>query len=173
MITSNCTGSLSDFMEDDFISPDTRNHLEHRLPGIPFAGKELAMTAYRNKIVNTSSFQKETTRYDERQSLPSIPSQPRPNPTSVFSPPIDATFSSSEMWRARAFSDRPVGMVNILVYPMSVQFSVGDIESLVCTLALYYLPKKTTATMTKGMASTVNNFRGKISEDFCCPSGWN
>jgi len=186
MITSDCTGSLMGLPEDDLLSPSARDALEHRLPGMPFAGKELAMTAFRNRTANTSSLDRDTdaynsnsdnsiadtTQYDElqpqRKPVPIMPAQPKPNPTSLFSPPIDATFSSSEMWRARPFADRPVGMVNILVFPLTVQFAVGDIEPLVCTLALYCLP---TTTSTKGMTGAIKKFRGKISEDFCFPGG--
>jgi len=191
MITStDCTGAAvmggTHPKEEDGISPGVRSALEHRLPGMPFAGKELAMTAFRNRTANTSSLDRDAyahnnsnsgtsiadiSQYDEppqtqRKPVSTILAQPKPNPTSLFAPPIDATFSSSEMWRARPFADRPSGMVNILVFPLTVHFAVGDIEPLVCTLALYCLPTNT-------KSSGFKKFRGKISEDFCFPAGGN
>ena len=51
---------------------------------------------------------------------------------SVFAPPVDATYSSKYMWRARPFADRPAGMTHVLVTPTLEQ------EDVVCSFALYY-----------------------------------
>ena len=65
---------------------------------------------------------------------------------------------------SRPFSDRPAGMINLVSIPMDIRFDVGDIEPLVCTLALYYLP-------VDKMKIDACYGKGKISEDFVFPAG--
>lgn len=67
------------------------------------------------------------------------------------------------MWRSRPFFDRPAGISYIVAIPLDVRFAAGNIEPLVCTLALYCLPKSNPAKKAK--------LRGKISEDFIFPVG--
>ena len=78
----------------------------------------------------------------------------KPNPASVFAPPLEAV-PAGRGWKPRPVSDRPPGLRYVLVDPIKVSFdSVGDVEPLVCTLALYCV---------KGWC--------KISEDFVFPAG--
>lgn len=88
----------------------------------------------------------------------------RPDRLSFFAPPLDATPSSQLIWRARPFFDQPPGLINTVVIPLNVKFEVGNIEPLVCTLSLYYLPPK-------DELLDEECCRGKISEDFIFPSG--
>ncbi|KAL7539684.1 hypothetical protein ACHAXR_011103 [Thalassiosira sp. AJA248-18] len=100
-----------------------------------------------------------------------------PRSYSVFAPPVDATFSSSHLWRPRPFMDRPPGYVYFLACPLDVRFQAGDVEPFFCTMALYSLPKKNESQPgDDGSSNYANNntFCGKISEDFFFPAGdWN
>ena len=94
---------------------------------------------------------------------------PGPNPTSTFAPPGGSTYSSTHLWRPRPFTDQPMGMVRFVSIPTNVSFEVGDIEPLVCSLALYCLPpppQDGSRTSKKAWA-----YRGKLSEDFVFPAG--
>lgn len=98
------------------------------------------------------------------------------NPTSMFAPPIDATPSTTYGWRSRPFWDRPPGMKYLVVSPLDIVFDVGEMEPLVCSLALYCLPplshSKRSVSMDPNSKEHQNNiFRGKISEDFIFPAG--
>ena len=86
---------------------------------------------------------------------------PKPNMCSIFAPPLDATSSSTDIWRPRPFSDQPVGVVRTVVVPAYISFGIGDVEPLVCRLSLYNLPK----------GNSNKSLRGKISEDFIFPAG--
>jgi len=78
----------------------------------------------------------------------------RPNPASVFAPPLESV-PAGRGWKPRPVSDRPPGLRYVLVDPIKVTFDdVGDLEPLICTLALY---------SAKGWV--------KISEDFSFPAG--
>ena len=71
----------------------------------------------------------------------------------MLAPPLDAIYSGTLGWRPRPFHDRPPGLNYTLVCPMSINFAIGNMEPLVCSLALYSLSK------------------GKISEEFYFPAG--
>jgi hypothetical protein len=78
----------------------------------------------------------------------------KPNPASVFAPPLESV-PAGRGWKPRPVSDRPPGLRYVLVDPIKVTFDeAGDMEPLVCTLALY---------SAKGWV--------KISEDFSFPAG--
>ena len=87
-----------------------------------------------------------------------------PNPTSTFAPPIDATPSSTYGWRSRPFWDRPPGMKYIVASPLSINFDLGDLEPLVCSMALYHIPPR-------NIDFNEIISPGKISEDFIFPAG--
>jgi hypothetical protein len=56
---------------------------------------------------------------------------------SMLVPPLDATYSRTLGWRPRRFHNRLPGMQYSLVCPMSLEFDVGNLEPLVCSLNLY------------------------------------
>ena len=147
LLNSDDLGSHPDFNIDKNIMD------EKALPGMRFATRGLQSIKQNVSVVMNTV---------ETRGLPRNVS--KPNFFSIFAPPIDSTSSSTEIWRARPCSDRPVGMMHLLAIPLDVSFSAGNIEPLVCTLSLYCLPKK----------SDVVSCRGKISEDFIFPAGeWN
>ena len=124
---------------------------EYSLPGMPFATNVLFTAKQTPSVVRSHDADTKT-----------LPRKiPKLDIYSIFAPPLDATSSSTEIWRSRPFSDRPAGLVNSLAVPVNVSFGVGNIEPLVCTLSLYCLPKRDTNTA----------YRGKISEDFVFPAG--
>mmetsp|Transcript_42396 Transcript_42396/g.102457 ORF Transcript_42396/g.102457 Transcript_42396/m.102457 type:complete len:2457 (+) Transcript_42396:97-7467(+) len=79
---------------------------------------------------------------------------------SPLAPPLDATFSRSMGWRPRAFHDRQPEMLYSLVCPIKIDFQVGNIEPLVCSLTLYSLHDDNEV----GPC-------GKASEEFWFPAG--
>ncbi|CAJ1934528.1 unnamed protein product [Cylindrotheca closterium] len=81
--------------------------------------------------------------------------------TSSLAPPLDATFSRSMGWRPRAFHDRQPEMFYSLVCPLSIDFAVGNIEPLVCSLTLYSLHDDNENELPSG----------KTSEEFWFPAG--
>ena len=119
---------------------------------LPFASPALLDA----KAVTKESVVRKTIRQHQNR-------KPQPDRFSFFAPPLDATPSSQLIWRARPFFDQPPGLRNTIVIPLDVKFEVGNIEPLVCSLSLYYLPPKG--------ASEDESCRGKISEDFIFPSG--
>ncbi len=141
---------------DELIDNKCLEKQEYRLPGIPFATKNL--TAVKNQTVK-SIVRNQRDVDKERNRLRIL----KPDRNSVFSPPVDATSSSTQIWRPRPFIDRAPGMRHILAIPLDVRFGVGNIEPLVCTLSLYCLPK--------GRSGGKATLRGKISEDFVFPGG--
>ena len=146
-------------------SPSPHNKRDY-LPGIPFAGKELLTVIQKTQLMlssrigeisiqNASTIKTDFKKGEKRQAPMN---QLKPNLHSIFAPPMDSTSSSTETWRARPFTDRSTGMINVVAVPLNVRFAVGDIEPLICTLSLYDLgPEKSK--------------EGKISEDFVFPVG--
>ena len=110
------------------------------LPGMPFAGKDLIRAKERNN--RHFSRRHESSRDDAVERA-----------TNMLAPPLDAIYSGTLGWRPRPFHDRPPGLRYTLVSPLVVEFSVGKMEPLVCSLALYSLIK------------------GKLSEEFYFPAG--
>ena len=158
LLSSDDVGSPPVMDVDKSIDKKLRHRLKYSLPGMPFAGKELTIL---KRMQNRPSI---TLRDDLGiQLCGNCSEKVRPDPSSMFAPPTDSGMSSSEMWRSRPFSDRPAGMSYAVAIPVDVRFSAGKFEPLVCTLALYCLPKETTAEAKK--------FRGKISEDHIFPAG--
>jgi len=97
-----------------------------------------------------------------------------PNRTSVLAPPLDASFSKTLGWRPRPFHDRPAGMKYLLCWPLDVSFQSGNMEPLLCSLALYNLPNnssKTDCNSVPNGGSNNNIVYGKISEEFWFPAG--
>ncbi|KAL3942634.1 MAG: hypothetical protein SGBAC_003206 [Bacillariaceae sp.] len=91
----------------------------------------------------------------------------RPYRTSPLAPPLDATFSRSMGWRPRAFHDRQPEMQYSLVCPLSIDFPViGNIEPLVCSLALYSLQTPQDDNNNNEILPS-----GKASEEFWFPAG--
>ena len=156
---------------DSSVHPDVLTCLTHRVSGIPFSGKELAIAKQRN--LKTLDYYSRLTsgnsmplnhgpKHIGTQGNPSEYSTVlRPNRYSVFAPPLDATISSSQLWKPRPFFDRPTGFIHLMAVPFDVKFDLGDIEPLVCTLALFSLPEK----------DGTKYFKGKISEDFIFSAG--
>ena len=115
------------------------------LPGMPWAGRNLIQAKERNNRHFSRTLVSSTVSSEGAETM-----------THMLAPPLDAIYSGTLGWRPRPFHDRPPGMRYTLVCPMSVHFSVGKMEPLVCSLALYSLQK------------------GKISEEFYFPAGdWN
>ncbi|CAB9498009.1 expressed unknown protein [Seminavis robusta] len=90
-----------------------------------------------------------------------------PNRTSVLAPPLDASYSKTLGWRPRPFSDRAAGMEYLLSWPLNVSFHIGDVEPLLCSLALYNLPINNHQEDLNGTGRAY----GKISEEFFFPAG--
>ncbi len=156
LLSSNDVGMQPDVSVDKLIDSKVLEKLKYRLPGMPFTGKELSLL---NRMQKKSSIVLHNDYLERGGSMQKV----LPDSCSVFAPPIDSVISSSEMWRLRPFSDRPVGMCNSVVAPIDVKFPVGNIEPLICTLALYCLPRET------DLGS--KTLRGKISEDYIFPAG--
>ena len=93
---------------------------------------------------------------------------PGPDPASIFAPPVGSTYSSTHLWRSAPFADQPPGMVHVISIPTAIQFGIGDIEPLVCSLAIYCLPQPP---LEGRRASRAWSYRGKISEDFVFSAG--
>lgn len=93
-----------------------------------------------------------------------------PNRTSMLAPPLDSSFSKTLGWRPRPFHDRPPGMEYLLCWPLDIAFDVGNIEPLLCSLALYNLPAGSTNSSNNSNNSGISIF-GKISEEFWFPAG--
>lgn len=118
--------------------------------GLPFAGRELIMAKERN--------------YDVFGKAPPQPKRKwKSNPHSMLAPPLDSTFSSGQGWKTRPFYDRPPGFIYALACPTRIDFDVGYVEPLICSLTLYTLPPD--GTKKKGRVY------GKTSEDFYLPAG--
>ncbi|GKY93334.1 hypothetical protein MPSEU_000301000 [Mayamaea pseudoterrestris] len=131
-----------------------QEHLEYNgggLPDMPFAGRALLQAKERNA------------KHFRRKSLSHLRKYMEPDPYSMLAPPLDATYSQSQGWRPRPYHDRPAGMKYLLACPLEVSFFVGDIEPLVCSLALYSLPRS--GKIEQGEAY------GKMSEEFWFPAG--
>jgi hypothetical protein len=150
LLNSDDLGSPPDVKIDSYIDDPSIRNLDCKLPGIPFATAAL-------KIIkkNTSVVRVREENIGNGGHEPS--SLPKPNVFSIFAPPVDATSSSTEIWRARPCSDRPAGLLYSMAIPINVSFGVGNIEPLVCSLSLYCLPE--------------SGAKGKISEDFVFPAG--
>lgn len=117
---------------------------------IPHAGPELVAAKRQNQL-HFQSKRSPSTKSTTNNSNVEIG-----NRFSVLAPPLDATFSSSMGWRPRPFHDRPPGMRYTLISPIKLEFAVGNIEPLVCSLSLYALG---------------GDLTGKTSEDFYFPAG--
>ena len=129
------------------------------LEGIPFAGRDLIQAKERNA------------RYFGQPGVPAcLVKFLAPDPCSMLAPPLGAIYSPSQGWRPRPFHDRPAGMRYCLICPVQVRFDVGDLEPLVCSMALYTLPDNSTGP-TKGPAKAAEVAFGKISEEFWFPAG--
>jgi len=119
------------------------------LPGMPWAGENLIQAKERNN--------RHFSRNLEQLPLPSVSLSSRDGgakkAANMLAPPLDAIYSGTLGWRPRPFHDRPPGLNYTLVCPMSINFAIGNMEPLVCSLALYSLSK------------------GKISEEFYFPAG--
>jgi len=143
------------------------------IPGIPFAGRDL-ITAYKrnqrfdHKQIHGRQQENET----ENQIITDSEQCRNPRSYSVFAPPVDATFSSSNLWRPRPFMDRPPGVVYFLACPLDVRFDGGDTEPLFCTMSLYCLQTISSDHLQQNVDhERKNNFNGKISEEFYFPAG--
>ncbi len=113
---------------------------------LKFAGPEVRAAKWQNQ----QHFSK------NRDSSKEVPPSTA-NRYSVLAPPLDSTYSSTVGWRPRPFHDRPPGLRYTLVSPVTVEFGIGNIEPLVCSLCLYRL----------GTGKVV----GKSSEEFYFPAG--
>ena len=187
-----CGGSSSDHVDN--LSSGARECMEEceGLPDIPLAGRELVEARIKCARASHGSCsgrvlgKNQGKQKDKDSSIASEISEPAaaavmqsvsheafrrlpgPNPTSEFAPPVGATYSSTHLWRPTPFTDQPPGMVHMLSIPVALNFSVGDIEPLVCSLAIYCLPPPPSE---KRRSSRAWSYRGKMSEDFVFPAG--
>ena len=149
LITSDDLGKTV-FDDRNHLVPDLHSWNQGGWDGLPFAGRELIMAKQRNYDV----FEKKS---------------PHPrriwkaNPTSMLAPPLDSTYSSTQDWKPRLIHDRPPGFTYVLACPTRIEFSIGNIEPLICSLSLYTLPHD--GKKRKGYTY------GKTSEDFHFPAG--
>lgn len=166
------------------------------IPGLPFAGRDLIAAYNEAKAVCTIAEQDRQKQINmdksiiidnDRQYLPPPQNEymtnfhncaKNPRSYSVFSPPVDATYSSINTWRPRPVHDRPPGYVYFLACPVDVQVGLNDnTEPYFCTMALYTLPKSQQQPQhqqSQQSRDNMNDFCGKISEDFFFPAGnWN
>ena len=136
------------------------------IPGVPFAGRELVAAYKLNAKFYKKKKKKKLMKSDQQQQQHiDVERAKDPRSYSVFAPPVDATFSSTQLWRPRPFMDRPPGHVYFLACPLDIRFQGGDVEPLFCTMSLYSLSSSN---------GSNNKFCGKISEDFFFPAGdWN
>lgn len=171
------------------------------IPGLPFAGRDLIAAYNEGKAVCTiaeqdrqkqKSMDKIINIDDDRKNIAAAAAPPphddymtnfhryarNPRSYSVFAPPVDATYSSIHMWRPRPVHDRPPGYVYFLACPVDVRLGRNDdTEPYFCTMALYTLPKSQQKQLQQQKQQSrynMNDFCGKISEDFFFPAGnWN
>lgn len=141
------------------------------IAGVPFAGRDLVLAARLNASFEKKEVDSSSNGVDKNSndggSISSSGSFNRPGAYSSLAPPVDATFSSSQLlWRPRPFMDRPPGHVYFLACPLDIRFEDGDTEPLFCTMSLYSINRR--SNMGKDDASS---FCGKISEDFFFPAG--
>lgn len=151
------------------------------IPGVPFAGRDL-VTLYKRTMLSTKSGKNDNSHATDSADN-DIDQRHAKNPRtySVFAPPVDAMYSSSQLWRPRPFMDRPPGHIYFLACPLDLRLDEGDTEPFFCTMSLYCLPqqrppsnKMATTDSANNTYSSDNLFRGKISEDFFFPAGdWN
>ena len=171
----------SDEEEMDKLHPscisDVKLWVGGMINGIPFAGRDL-VTAYNNNTVLMMNGKKDCNEKKAKKQITNISKDieqcRNPRSYSVFAPPVDATFSSSLIWRPKLFMDRPPGIVYFLACPLDVQLEkMGDVDQpLFCTMALYCLPDADTLQQQNG--NELGKFSGKISEDFFFLAGnWN
>jgi hypothetical protein len=153
LVTGDDLGRAVEEDIDDDYDENNNDNVRRRsrkrgLPGMPYAGKDLIRAKERNnrhfsrRQEQSSSSLSSSSRYDEVERA-----------TNMLAPPLDAIYSGTLGWRPRPFHDRPPGLRYTLVSPLVVDFSVGKMEPLVCSLALYSLIK------------------GKLSEEFYFPAG--
>lgn len=140
---------MSPHIKDDDKGKDGSNGGEGR--------EELVEAAGAASVQDTPALSQEATR-----------TSPGPNPASIFAPPVGSTYSSTHLWRPAPFADQPPGMVHVLSIPTAVRFGIGDVEPLVCSLAIYCLPSPP---LEGRRASRAWSYRGKISEDFMFSAG--
>ena len=126
-------------------SDDLGTAVQEDRHGMPFCGTEMLMAKQRNQ----EQFARGTT-----STMSAIHHDHwRWN---MLAPPLDSSFSNTVGWRSRPFHDRPPGMNFAVVSPLMLEFDVGPLEPLVCSLTLYTINSKEAA---------------KASEDFWFPAG--
>eukprot|EP00985_Skeletonema_marinoi_P013757 scaffold6868_cov120-Skeletonema_marinoi.AAC.2 len=167
-VVKNDEVDMDDVAVVDEIHPSCREDIKvwagGCLVGVPFAGRDLVLAARmsaefeKEEDCGSSSGGSDVNKNKKSSSS----SSSRPGAYSALAPPVDATFSSSQLlWRPRPFMDRPPGHVYFLACPLDIRFDDGDTEPLFCTMSLYSLSRRTGK----------DAFCGKISEDFFFPAG--
>lgn len=123
---------------------------------MPFCGPELVFAKERNnrQFSRKSSLTK--------KEIQKISYQRR---LSMLAPPLDATHSRTMGWRPRPFHDRLPGMHYSLVCPMSLEFNVGNIEPLLCSLTLYTLRGSVTGKTSENFWFPAGDWKGRLSVD--------
>lgn len=101
----------------------------------------------------------------------SLQDKDKPSQTSVFAPSLDATLSTTNDWRPRPYCDKPGGLSYLVVSPIDVSFEVGDVEPLLCSMSLYFLPLSGTKNTTHHNNKRSSIFEGKISENYIFQAG--
>ena len=176
------------------LMPLTHPWNEGGLDGMPWAGRELQIQKSRNKrhfsgnnSARRSKLQPSSLSCNSGDSESSVAARSSKNKNfqkepffesltrySMLAPPLDATHSKTYGWRARPFHDRQPEMSYALACPVKIDFDVGNIEPLLCSLALYSLPISAATTVASSSAATTSttaNAGRKISEDFWFPAG--
>ncbi len=164
MLRGDDIGAKPDLDVDSIMDKKVLEKLKYKLPGMPYAGRELTIAKHMQK--KSVVLKNESANNDATTSTSSGCRKVKPDPNSLFAPSVDAVLSSSELWRPRPFFDRPAGMAYAMAIPVNMSFAPGNIEPLICTLALYSLPKES---IWSGGKSP--KLKGKISEDFIFPAG--
>lgn len=165
----------SDDLGTAAIDPITTATNDGGLLSIPFAGPELVAAKWQNQEhFSKNKPQQQRQRSQQQQSNSSVTNKNEnqesyqagttANRYSMLAPPLGATFSSTVGWRPRPFHDRPPGLRYTLVSPLTVEFAIGNIEPLVCSLSLYKLGGDSSS-------ATTTTVMGKTTEEFYFPAG--
>ena len=139
------------------------------LQGIPWAGPELLIAKERNKHMHARGTRRGSENGSTKGKLLLEQQWKEVNRFGMLAPPLDSTYSATSGWRPRPFYDRPPGMFYALCCPTQLEFDVGNIEPLLCSLTLYSLTNHDANRDGKVLPPSC-----KVSEDFYFPAGdWN
>ncbi|KAL3923766.1 MAG: hypothetical protein SGILL_001458 [Bacillariaceae sp.] len=152
LVTSDDLGTAVQEQQGDADSANVNESTTRRqrgLPGMPWAGKDLIEAKERNN----RHFSRKRDAESSSHETSSIGDHSFSKYSNILAPPLDALQSRTLGWRPRPFHDRPPGLTYTLVCPLAVNFSIGKMEPLICSLTLYSMQN------------------GKASEEFYFPAG--